>query len=183
MWLLWLICLWAVASVIQSFKPSLWMHSWLLAAILTDGAARASLLSAMMSCHLASAPSVVLQAVVNHYPSHSLYPGASLSSQPAGRTLKALLLVGTLSWSSFILSKRFHISNKQTNKKVNLKPPFAIWHDWGNRSPEMCLLVWTMNDSFNTGSYSSGFSSCGWFQAENPSVVESTRRMITAVDG
>lgn len=59
-----------------------------------------------MLCRLASAPSGVLQAVVNHYPSRSLYPGASLSSWPAGRTLKALLLVGTLNWSSSILSER-----------------------------------------------------------------------------
>lgn len=59
-----------------------------------------------MSCRLASAPSSVLRAVVNHYPCRSLYPGASLSSRPAGRTLKALLLVGTLNWSSSVLSER-----------------------------------------------------------------------------
>lgn len=64
------------------------------------------LFSAVMSCRLASAPSGVLQAVVNHYPRRSLYPGASPSSRPAGRTLNALLLVGTLNWSSSILSER-----------------------------------------------------------------------------
>lgn len=116
--------LWAAEGVIQPSKPSLWIHSWLLPAGLTDGVARASLFLAVMSCCLASAPSGVLQAVVNHYPSRSLYPGASLSSRPAGRTLKALLLVGTLNWSSSILSER--IPCKQRGVSFQFFFPFWI---------------------------------------------------------
>lgn len=70
------------------------MHSWLLAAVLTDGAARASLLSAVMSCRLASAPSGVLGAAVNHYPSRSLYPGASPSSRASWEDFKSSAVGG-----------------------------------------------------------------------------------------